>query len=154
MMVLNFFHKEDVMNRSAQGALITRTSLGLVLLAHSLYLKGVVFTLPGTGDYFRSIGLPGWGAYLVFATEAVAGIALISGFRVRLAAVTVVPLLLGATWAHSGNGWLFTNAGGGWEYPLLLAALAVAQAFLGPGSYAIDNIRIERRTEIAGGLTS
>ena len=142
------------MNQSAHGALIARIAWGLVLLAHSLYLTGVVYTLPGTSDYFSSIGLPGWGAYLVFAIEAIAGIALIGGFRVRLAAATVVPVLLGATWAHSGNGGLFTNAGGGWEYPLLLAALAVAQVLLGSGSYAIDNLGNERQPEVAGGPAS
>lgn len=142
------------MKRFEDGALIARIGLGLVLLAHSLYLKAVVYTLPGTASYFSSIGLPGMSAYLVFTLEVIAGIALIVGFRVRLAAASVVPVLLGATWAHAGNGWLFTNAGGGWEYPLLLAALAVAQVFLGSGSYAIDNIRKEARLQVAGRIMS
>lgn len=122
----------------AHGAFITRISLGLVLIAHSLYLKLVVFTLPGTANFFASLGLSGASAYAVFAVEALAGIALVLGYRVRLAAAAVIPVLLGATWAHWSNGWLFTNQGGGWEYPLFLAAVAAAQAFLGAGSYAIE----------------
>jgi len=127
------------MNTNAHGALITRVGLGIVLLAHSLWLKAVVFTLPGTAEFFRSIGLPGVAAYVVFAIEAVAGVALIAGYRVRLASAAVIPVLLGATWAHSANGWLFTNANGGWEYPLFLTAIATAQIFLGAGSYALEN---------------
>jgi putative oxidoreductase len=50
-----------------------------------------------------------------------------------------VPVLIGATWAHAGNGWLFTNKGGGWEYPLFLAFAAVAQALLGGGAFALTS---------------
>lgn len=126
------------MNPIAHGASITRVGLGLALMAHSLYLKAFIFTLPGTASYFESIGLPAMSAYLVFAIEAAAGIALVLGYRARIAAAASVPILLGATWAHAGNGWLFTNTGGGWEYPLFLTAVAIAQIFLGAGSFALD----------------
>lgn len=127
------------------GPLVTRLSLGVMLVVHSLYLKGVIYSLSGTAAYFVSIGLPGWGAYAVFAVELVAGIALIVGYRVRLAAAAVTPILLGATWAHWSAGWLFTNEGGGWEYPLFLAAIAFAQVFLGPGAYALRPVRLSRQ---------
>ncbi len=119
------------------GAFILRISLGSVLLAHSVYLKMMVFGLAGTAGYFGSIGLPGWLAYIVFGIEAIAGIALLVGFRTRLFAALTVPVLLGATWAHAANGWLFSNAGGGWEYPLLLAVLALVQITMGGGRYAV-----------------
>jgi putative oxidoreductase len=41
-----------------------------------------------------------------------------------------VPVLLGATWAHAGNGWVFSNAGGGFEYPLFLVVISIAVALL------------------------
>ncbi len=123
------------------GAFISRVSLGVVIIMHSLYLKLVVFTLPGTAAFFSSIGLPGASAYLVFAIEVVAGAALILGFYTRAAALAVVPILIGATWAHWSSGWLFTNTGGGWEYPLFLAVIATAQVFLGPGAYALSEGR-------------
>lgn len=129
----------------ALGPTITRIGLGIVLLAHSLYLKAVVFTLPGTAAFFESIGLPGFSAYAVFATEVIAGLALIAGVGTRLAAAAVVPVLLGATWAHLNAGWLFTNAGGGWEYPAFLALVALAQVFLGPGAYALSEPDVARR---------
>lgn len=128
---------------TALGVTITRVALGVVLIAHSAYLKLVIFTLPGTAAFFGSIGLPGWLAYLVFFIEAVAGAMLVVGWQSRAAAIAVVPVLLGATWAHWSAGWLFTNSGGGWEYPALLAVLAVAQALLGDGAYALrpDGLR-------------
>jgi len=119
------------------GIFILRVSLGIVLIAHSLYLKLVIFTLPGTADFFASIGLPGALAYLVFAIEAMAGIALIVGFKTRWFAAATVPVLLGATWAHWSSGWLFTNTGGGWEYPLFLTLSAVVLFFVGDGAYAL-----------------
>ena len=118
------------------GALVLRVALGLMFLAHSLYLKLVVFTLPGTVKFYESLGLPGFGAHATILVEAIAGVMLVAGFRTRLAALATLPVLLGATWVHAGNGWLFTNTGGGWEYPLFLAAAAVAQALLGDGALA------------------
>lgn len=116
------------------GALITRVGLGVVLISHSLYLKLVVYGLPGTAQFFESIGLPAAGAYLVFLMEAISGIALVAGYHTRVAAAAVIPILFGATWAHASFGWVFSNEGGGWEYPLFLAVIAFAQIFLGPGA--------------------
>jgi len=119
------------------GAFILRIALGSVLLVHSVYLKLVVFTLPGTADFFTSIGLPAFLAYIVFLIEVIAGVALILGLKTRFFAASVIPVLLGATWVHWSNGWLFTNTGGGWEFPLFLTVAAVAQFSLGDGKYAV-----------------
>ena len=119
------------------AAFILRISLGTVLITHSLYLKLFVFTLPGTAHFFTSLGLPAFLAYAVFLLEALSGIALILGIQSRLAAAAVIPMLLGATWAHWCNCWLFTNTGGGWEYPLILTLMALVQVNLGDGKYAL-----------------
>ncbi len=120
------------------AALILRVALGIMFLAHSLWLKLFVFTLPGTAQFFMSLGLPAWMAYAVFVFEAVAGILLILGFQTRWVALACVPILAGATWAHWGNGWMFGYEGGGWEYPLYLTVLAGVQWLLGDGSFAVS----------------
>ncbi|OUR65675.1 hypothetical protein A9Q79_01395 [Methylophaga sp. 42_25_T18] len=120
------------------GAFISRVSLGAVLLMHSAYLKLMIFTLPGTAAFFGSLGLPEFSAYIVFSIEVIAGIALILGVKTRLFSALVIPVLAGATWAHLGSGWLFTNAGGGWEYPLFLTAMAFVQLCLGDGKFALS----------------
>ena len=119
------------------GALLLRLGLGVMFIAHSLYLKLFVFTLAGTAGFFESLGLPGVVAYLVFAAEGIGGILLILGVQTRWVALALVPILLGATWVHSGNGWLFSAEGGGWEYPFFLALAAVVQALLGDGAHAL-----------------
>lgn len=120
---------------AAVAALVLRLALGTLFIAHAL-LKYFVFTLPGTAQFFGSLGLPGALGYVVFALELVGGILLIAGVRTRAVALTLVPVLLGATWAHAGNGWLFTSANGGWEYPAFWTATLVVQALLGNGAFA------------------
>lgn len=119
------------------AALILRVALGIMFLAHSLYLKVIVFSMPGTVGFFESLGLPAIVAYLTVIAEIVGGIALILGIQTRLAVAAVLPVLLGATWVHSGNGWLFSAEGGGWEYPVFLIVAAVVQALLGDGAHAV-----------------
>lgn len=119
------------------AALVLRVALGVMFLAHSLYLKVFVFTVAGTVGFFESLGLPGFFAYLTILAEIGGGIALILGFQTRLVAVALIPVLLGATWVHAGNGWLFTAEGGGWEYPLFLVIATAVQALLGSGAYAV-----------------
>jgi putative oxidoreductase len=121
------------------GVTILRLALGMLLLVHSAYLKLVVFTFAGTVQFFTGLGLPSAAALLVIVVEITAGLALLAGFHTRLAALAAIPVLLGATWAHWANGWLFTNTGGGWEYPLFLAVAASAQFFLGDGALALGS---------------
>ena len=71
------------------------------------------------------------------AAESIGGLLLIAGVQVRLVALMLLPVLLGATWVHWPNGWLFTNAGGGFEYPLFLALATGVQALLGAGAGAL-----------------
>jgi putative oxidoreductase len=73
----------------------------------------------------------------MFAAETVGGLMLIAGLRVRLVALALLPVVLGATWAHRPNGWLFTNPNGGFEYPLFLALATFVQALLGAGALAL-----------------
>ena len=117
---------------------LLRVTLGIMFLAHSVLLKLFVFTLPGTAEFFVSIGLPGWLAYFVFIAEAVGGLLLVLGIQTRWVSVALVPILAGATWAHAGNGWMFGYANGGWEYPAYLTLLAVSQAMLGDGRFALS----------------
>jgi len=50
-----------------------------MFIAHSLYLKVVVFTVPGTVQFFVSLGLPGFSAYAFIAAEVIGGTALALG---------------------------------------------------------------------------
>jgi len=128
---------------TANGTALLRITLGIAALAHGL-LKVFVFTLPGTAGFFETLGLPGFLAYITAFVEIVGGLALIAGFQTRLVSLAMVPILLGAMWAHSGNGWVFSNQGGGWEYPLFWAVVLVVQAMLGSGAFAVDDMRTRK----------
>jgi len=113
-----------------------RVSSGALFLAHGL-MKVFVFTVPGTVGYFESLGLPGVFAYLTILAEVAGGAALILGVAPRLVSLALVPVLLGAVWVHSGNGWVFSSTGGGWEFPLFWAVVQAAIAMLGKGAFAL-----------------
>jgi putative oxidoreductase len=116
------------LDQNRVGATLLRVSLGLMFIAHSVLLKYFTFTLAGTAQYFASIGLPSSLAYVVFAAEAIGGVLLVLGIGTRWVALALVPVLIGATWAHIGNGWVFSAANGGWEYPLFLIVISVVVA--------------------------
>jgi putative oxidoreductase len=63
---------------------------------------------------------------------------LILGLQVRLVALALLPVLIGALWVHAGNGWVFTAKGGGWEYPAYLIVLSMVQALVGEGAFALS----------------
>ena len=115
------------------GLSLLRIHFGVILLAHG-WLKISVFTIAGTAGYFASLGLPSIVAYLTIFGEIAAGLALIFGVQTRLASILTVPILLGATFVHLGNGWLFSADGGGWEFPASLTAIALTIALMGSGN--------------------
>ncbi len=127
---------ETTLTAHQYGAFVLRLALGTVLLAHGL-LKIFVFTPAGTVGFFESLGLPAMAAYLTIFGEVVGGTALLLGIYTRLAALLSLPILMGATWVHGGNGWLFSNPNGGWEFPALLVVLAGVVALQGPGRFAL-----------------
>jgi putative oxidoreductase len=117
------------------AAFVLRIALGTMFIAHAL-LKYYVFTLAGTVKFFESLGLPGPLAYLTFFAELFGGLALVAGIGTRWVALALIPILAGATWVHIGNGWVFSAADGGWEYPVFLMAASFVQALLGDGHFA------------------
>lgn len=125
------------------GPTLLRISLGIIFLAHSAYLKIIVFTVPGTVGYFESLGLPAVAAYATLIAEIVGGALLILGVAVRPTAAVLAVVALGATWVHMSVGWLFTNEGGGFEYPLFLAIASIVQFLIGPGALRLRIPRLQ-----------
>lgn len=131
------------------AALLLRVSLGLLFLAHGLYMKILTFGFAGVMGYFGSLGYPPVFGAIVALAETAAGIALILGFWTRWVSLLTLPILIGATLQHTGNGWVFSNAGGGWEFPVLWIALMLVQAGLGAGAWALEAGRLTGRRAVA-----
>jgi putative oxidoreductase len=135
----------------ATGAALLRVSLGVMFLAHSVVLKLFTFGLAGTAGYFVSIGLPGSLAYVVFAAEAVGGALLVANVATAWVSLALIPVLAGAFWVHAGNGWVFSAAGGGWEYPLFLILASVVVSLQ---AFAVRNRVVKRTFAVAGSLAT
>ena len=122
------------------AALLLRVSLGVLFLAH-VALKIFVFTVPGFVAYFASLGLPAIAAYAIIALEFFGGVALILGVYAPWVALPLALEMLGTiVMVHGSNGWLFTNKGGGWEYPAFWAVSLVVLFLLGDGVLALKPV--------------
>jgi len=131
---------KDSFDTAPYGALILRNALGIMFIAHAL-LKILVFTPAGTAGFFASVGVPGWFAYPTIGAELIGGALLVVGYQTRLVSLALVPVLIGSiVLVHGSSGWLFSNEGGGWEYPLFLIAASFAQAALGDGAYSLSRL--------------
>jgi putative oxidoreductase len=126
---------------ASYGLLLLRFALGAMWISHAL-LKVLVFTLPGAANFFESAGLPGILVYPVVAAEFAGGIAVICGCYGRYVSFLLLPILLTAAWVHFPNGWVFTSAGGGWEYPVFLAAASIVHTLAGDGAFSVKLPRL------------
>ena len=131
----------QTINGAAYGVTLLRVSLGVMWIAHAL-LKWLVFTLPGTAQFFASVGFPGALAYPVFAAELLGGAALVLGVYARQVSLALTPVMAAAAYVHFGNGWVHTSTGGGWEYPVFLVAASLALWLSGDGAFALRRSRL------------
>jgi putative oxidoreductase len=119
------------------GTFLLRAALGVMFLAHGL-MKLLVFKPSGTVAYFRSLNLPGVFAYFTILGEVGGGLLLLVGFLTSIVSILLIPLVLGTiVIVHGKKGWLFSNEGGGWEYPAFWSVTLVVQAMLGSGAYSL-----------------
>jgi putative oxidoreductase len=119
------------------AALVLRLTLGALFLAHA-GAKIFVFGPAGTAGFFTSIGLPATLAYLTIGWELAGALALILGLWTRLAALAMIPLLVGTiVTVHGAAGFWFSNANGGWEYPAFWSIALLTLALLGDGAYSL-----------------
>ena len=126
---------------------LVRVVLGIVLFAHGAqkmlgWFGGHGFS--ATMQHFTEGGqLPWIVAFTVILTEFLGSLLLIVGFLTRFAAVAVTVLFVGIIFtAHLGNGffmnWSGAQSGEGYEYHLLVIAMAVSLIVTGAGRYSAD----------------
>lgn len=128
----------DTRTTTPYAAFLLRVSMGVLFLAHGGLLKLATFGVAGTMGYFGSLGFPPIFGLIVIIAEIGAGIALVTGVGVRVVSLLALPIMIGATMQHIGNGWIFSAARGGWEFPAFWTVLLLVQAGLGAGAFALD----------------
>ncbi|MEN3337959.1 MAG: putative oxidoreductase [Acidobacteriota bacterium] len=125
----------------AYGLLLLRVVAGLTISAHGVQKLFGWFGghgVRGTAGFFENLGFrpPLLLAALAGLGEA-SGVLFALGFVTPLAAVGITIVMLNAiAVVHWSKG--FFNGNGGFEFPLLIATVAVSVAATGPGRFSID----------------
>jgi len=125
---------------------VLRLILGVVFFAHGAqkmlgWFGG--FGFHGTMGAFTQMGMPAALAFLIICTEFFGGLGLIVGLLTRIAALGITGLMIGAIFmVHLANGffmnWMGTQKGEGFEYHLLVIAMAVVLVLRGAGAFSAD----------------
>jgi putative oxidoreductase len=123
------------------GVLLIRVVLGLTLAAHGYWKVFKGGRIKGTAGWFDSMGMKPNGtvhAWAAALTEMGSGLMFAAGFLTPLAAAGFVGLMVVAAWTvHRVNGFFIVK--NGWEYNLVLAAVPVGIAMIGPRKYSLDH---------------
>jgi len=118
------------------GATALRLTLGAMWISHA-WFKITAFGVAGFAGWLDSLGLSGFMAAPVIALELVGGVLILAGLHGRIVSLLLLPVLAVATWVHLPNGLIFSNANGGWEYPVFLMVASVVHALIGDGYLAL-----------------
>lgn len=130
------------MTAASIGILIIRLVLGLTLAAHGtqkLFGWFGGYGIKGTGGWMESIGIKPGALFAALAGlgEFLGGLGVAAGFLTPIAAAGVIVVMLVAIVSvHLKKG--FWNTEGGYEYPLLVIAGALAVALNGAGALSLD----------------
>ena len=120
--------------------LLVRIFLGFTLAFHGYWKFFKGGKIAGTAGWFDSMGMKPNGrihAILAASTELGSGILFAVGLLTPFAAAGFVGLMVVAGWTvHKDNGFFIVKSG--WEYNLVLAAVAIGVAMAGPGKYSLD----------------
>jgi putative oxidoreductase len=140
---ISFLLKEEESIMADLGLLIIRVVIGLTFIGHGAQKLFGWFGGIGpsqTGEWLETIGIrPGGKIWAVAAGlfELVGGIFLVTGYLMWLGADMIVVIMLDAIiFVHGRNG--FWAANNGYEYNLILIAVCIGLALLGPGTYALS----------------
>ena len=120
------------------GATLLRLALGAMWVSHA-WFKISAFGVAGFAGWLDSLGLPGFMAGPEIALELVGGILILAGFYGRFVSLALLPVMAVATWVHIPNGMIFSNANGGWEYPVFLIVASLVHALIGDGALALKS---------------
>jgi putative oxidoreductase len=132
--------------------LLMRIVVGVTMIAHGLNHWRGGGRIEGTARWFAGLGLrhgklQAWASVV---TEVGAGGLLLIGLLTPLACAAVISVMLVAgLLAHRPNGFFVFRDG--YEYVLVLAAVSVALAMLGPGRLSADHAAGLEVTGWAGG---
>jgi putative oxidoreductase len=117
--------------------LILRIASALVFLFHGSQILFGAFGGPGPQGFAGFMHMPVMVAYLVGLAQFAGGLAMLSGVLIRVGAVCIIIVMLGAIFlVHLPHG--FDVSKGGMEFALTQLLLALALLFTGAGAYSLN----------------
>jgi putative oxidoreductase len=139
--------KKLVQTNDDAALLVLRVLLGVVFFPHGMqkligWFGGYGFA--GTMDMFTTkMGIPAVFAFLAIMAEGLGSLGLITGLLTRVAAFGIaVNMAVAVYMLHFQHGffmnWFGNQKGEGYEYHLLVIAIAVALMIRGGGKWSID----------------
>jgi putative oxidoreductase len=79
-------------------------------------------------------------AWPTFSLEVIGGVAILLGWYTRQWAAFLLIFLSVVIWIKWPVGWLYSNTGGGWEYPLLWLVAQASLVLAGSGAFALQAV--------------
>jgi putative oxidoreductase len=127
-------------NIQPYGYPIIRFAVGVVFMYHGYAKLFHGFAVVVATHILAPMGfpIPGVLAYYLGILELFGGAALALGLFTRpIALLFAIEMIFVVKW-HFANGYMFTSAHGGYEFPLLMLALYIGIFFTGSGRCSID----------------
>jgi putative oxidoreductase len=121
------------------GIFLLRAAIGIDWIAHAL-LK----TYRGMNTHETLLvknGITSLLAWPTFSLELIGGFAILLGWYTRQWSALLLVFLAVVVWIKWPVGWLYSNPGGGWEYPLLWLMAQAALMLAGGGAFALQGKR-------------
>lgn len=129
-------------NENSLSLTFLRIALGVIMLPHGMQKLFGWFGgsgVDGTLGFFGQVGIPAWLGWFNIFAESVGGLFLILGLLTRVSAFGIsVSMIVAIMLVHLKNG--FFAGSGGFEFNLLILAVALVLVVKGGGAYAIDTI--------------
>lgn len=137
--------------------LAIRLVVGFVILAHGAQKLFGWFGGSGfdamMGIYTDTLGFPYLLGLSIIAAESFGMILLLVGLFTRYISVILIAIMFGAIFiVHAPYGffmnWFGTQSGEGYEYHILVIALALATTINGAGAYSLDHLISKKKEAI------
>lgn len=142
-MIKKIFETDDDVSR-----FVLRVLLGIVFLPHGAQkIFGLFggYGFSATMESFEKMGIPAFLALCAILAESLGPLGLITGFLTRIAAFGIATnMAVAIILIHFKNGffmnWFGKQKGEGFEYHILVIAIAIALMIRGGGRWSIDGL--------------
>jgi putative oxidoreductase len=145
--------KKILQTEDDAALLILRVLLGLVFFPHGMSKLTTMFGgygFEGTMGFFTGkLSIPSVFAFLAIIAEGAGWLGLVTGLLTRVAAFGIaVNMVVAIYLLHWQNGffmnWFGNQKGEGYEYHILVIAIAIALIIRGGGKWSVDRIVAEK----------